>query len=187
MPGTTTGSSTRDVQLIPYVEVDGIRTFKDSEIIALYDRTVRDGTAKALFHDGEIGSAKEFLTSIKFGENRLFVVLVLNEIAGVFWLNRFKGRSCYVHFTTFSHVWGKNSVEVGRAAIRKAMHMATDAEGYTFDVLLGLIPSWNQRAIRWTLDVGFEACGDIPNAIWDSDQGKSVQGTLMYLTREIMP
>ena len=62
-----------------------------------------------------------------------------------------------------------------------------DKDGnYLFDVLQGLLPSWNIRAIGWLKKVGLKISGEIPHALWDARKKESVDGTLLYLTRGIL-
>jgi len=184
MPGTTTGSSTRDVQLIPYTTVDGIRTFKDSQILALYERTIRDSTVKTIFHDGSITSGDEFLNAMKHGDNLLYVVMYMSETVGILWLNRFKGPSCYAHFTAFSNIWGKDTVAIGRDSMRQILFMESRDQKHVFDLVYGLVPQRNTRAISWLEKIGMKPVGNIPLSIWDEEAGESMTGTLLYLTRE---
>ncbi len=177
-------NSTESVQLIPYTTVDGIRTFKDSQILALYERTIRDSTVKTIFHDGSIASGAEFLNAMKHGNNLLYVVTHMAETVGMLWLNRFKGPTCYAHFTAFSNIWGKDTVAIGRDSMRRILFMESRDQKYVFDLVYGLIPQRNTRAIGWLKMIGMKVVGDIPLAIWDEDAAESMAGTLLYLTRE---
>jgi len=173
------------VAIVPYCEVDGIRTFKDSEIKTFYDRMVRDGVAPIVFHAGDVRSPSEFLQKMKSPGVSLYIVFLNNgTIAGIIWLTHFEGKSCRVHFTSFSEVWNEDTALIGREAIRQVLHMPDSSDvGYLFDVLIGLIPSRNVRAIKWLKKVGLQVSGEIPNSLWDAEEKKSISGTLLYLTR----
>jgi hypothetical protein len=173
------------VTLVPYCEVDGIRLFTDTEVMALYDKISRDGLTEIVFPHGDITDARSFLEEMKTGSSNLYVVYVDDTIqAGIIWLNRFEGKACRVHFTSFSESWGMDTVHIGREAIKQILYMTNKHGEYVFDVLQGLTPSANIRAIRWLEKIGLKCAGEIPNVLWDAKKNESVNGTLMYLTRQ---
>lgn len=170
---------------MPYCEMDGIRTFPDSEIKSFYERIERDGLKEIVFMQGDIPDATAFLQEMKSGRSLLYVVYADDLQAGLIWLNRMDGRTCRVHFTSFSEAWGLDTVEIGRCAIQQIMYMKKSGfDEYIFDTLLGLTPTRNVRAIKWLKKVGLKTVGEIPGGIWDAKTGESIDGTLMYLTRQ---
>jgi len=171
-------------KIVPYVEYDGMRTYSDTFICELYNRMEKEGTAQVVFSDGEIDNVSEFLSAMKYGANALYLVELKNEIAGIIWLNRFKSKTCHVHFCAFQEYWGHGSVEIGRSAISQVIHMKNADGGYSLDALLGLIPCNNVQAIKWLKKVGLKEVGVIPMALWNQDVGKSEDGLLLCLTRE---
>ena len=174
------------VQLIPYIEINGIRTFKDTDVMGFYDRMEKDKTAPVVFHDGQIRDAKGFLRFMRSPGVALYVVYADNELAGLLWLTDAKPKTCMVHFVAFSEFWQNNSVEIGRTSIARIMEMKDKSGAYLFDVLQGLLPSWNTRAIKWLKAIGLEVVGEIPKVLWDAQRNSSVDGTLLYLTRELL-
>jgi len=173
------------IKIKPYCAIDGIPTFKDSEVKGFYGRVERDGLKDIVFMHGDIPNAETFLEEMnRAGGSSLFVVYANELQAGLIWLNHFEGRSARVHFTSFSEAWGMDTVQIGRNAIRQIMYMTSNSGEYVFDVLLGLTPSRNVRALRWLEKVGLKKAGEIPFCMWDANQQMSVPGTLMYLTRQ---
>ena len=49
------------LRLEPYTSVDGVPTFRDSEIMALYQRMEAEKTAEMVSGDGSVKSAEQFL------------------------------------------------------------------------------------------------------------------------------
>ncbi len=181
MPGP--GTKPHDVGVVPYCEIDGIRTFKNSEIMEFYERMVRDGTAPLVFHDGAITSSNDFLRMMKGPNAALYVAYYKEEACGVGWLTHFepKARSCRAHFTAFSEVWKEDTVSIGREVFNQMLHMKADDGEFVFDVFLGLVPLFNVRVIKWLNKVGLVRVGEIPNALWNGKE--SIPGMLFYLIR----
>ena len=180
---TDTTFQTSQCKIIPYATLDGIPTYKDSEIRAFYDKMVRDGVAGLIFHDGYIQDADDFLRMMKGPDVALYIAHYKGDACGVGWLTHFepKARSCRAHFTAFSEIWGEDTVSIGREIFNQMLHMKADDGEFVFDVFLGLVPAFNVRVIKWLNKVGLVAVGEIPNILWNGKE--SVPGTLFYLTR----
>lgn len=170
------------VKIVPYCHVDGVPTYKDSEVRKFFARIVRDGLKDIIFHAGDVTTENQFLARMKASTTSMYVVYADDIEAGLIWLTHFEGKSCRVHFTSFSEVWGMDTVSIGRDAIRQVLYMRDASGDYVFDVLLGLIPAQNIRAVKWLAKVGLVQACMIPNALWNGDE--SIPGTLLYLTRK---
>jgi hypothetical protein len=174
----------QDTHLIPYCNVDGSLTFSEADLRGFYEQMASDGTADTVFHAGDVRSADDFL-SLVVGRNPFYVVAHEGEHVGLIWLSHIEHRTCRVHFTGFSNIWGKDTHTIGRDAIHQILNMKTAPDGeFVFDTLLGLIPSWNMRGVNWLKKVGLTVACEIPKALWDAKTHKSVTGTLLYLTRK---
>ena len=172
--------------IMPYCEVDGIRTFKDSEVMEMYSKIERDGLKDIVFSSGDINSPEEFLKEMnRPGAALLYVVYHGDLQIGIIWLTHFEGRSCRVHFTTFSEAWKMDVAAMGRSSSQQIINMRSSSGEYVFDVLLGLVPSFNVRAIRALEKAGLQHVGEIPHGMWNAKERKTVPATLMCLTREV--
>ena len=114
---------TSSCRVIPYTEIDGIPTFKDSDVKGFYDRIAKDGLVEFIFHDGYIQTSDDFLMMMKGAGAALYVAYYENDPVGVGWLTHFeaKSRSCRAHFTTFSEVWNKDTVSIGREVFNQML------------------------------------------------------------------
>jgi hypothetical protein len=173
------------VNLIPYTKIDGVPTLKDSHVMDLYDRMVSDGVAASIFEDGTINSREEFLFSVTSGHNILYLVMADDEPAIALWLNNFQGKSVQMHWTCFSKFWGKGSVPIMQYALNKIINMTNDEGEFVWDVLIGLIPVSNPRAIQFAKKCGAWSDVTIPHALFDSRSNRSVDAALIYFTREL--
>ncbi len=140
------------VTLKPYTTVDGIPTYRDSEIIELYGRIIDDGY-DYIFHGSSITDGQSFVRAMK---NCLLNVVYLEESpVGVCWLNRFEEDTARIHFCSFRTA-GTRTIEIGKATIRQLF------EKTRFKAFIGHIPSSNRLAIEYTVRVGAKVIGKLP-------------------------
>ena len=172
-----------NMTLLPYMKSDGIPTLKDSEIMA-----------ETIFFDGQLNSREEWLDSITTGRNALYVALLKTlepgpfgrskvEPAAICWLNNANGKAIEMHWCVFSKFWSNGSADIMRFAADKLINMKSDDEEYVFDVLIGLVPVTNQRAISLSRKAGGIAEYVVPNALYDYRSSKSVDAMLVHYTR----
>jgi ribosomal protein L20 len=175
-----------NVKLMPYCEVDGIQTFRDSEILGFYDRMVKAGTAETVFTDGKINNREDWLRAMKSPENFLYVVYdVDKEAVALFWLNRVEIKKARLHYSGFFKGWKKGSVKIGRQILEILMGKKnSDNDGYLFDMLTGLTPSSNKLAIKYMRLCGWKIIGELPFGTWNHKAQKSEPAVISYYTRE---
>lgn len=174
---------TPEYGMIPYCEVDGIRTFSDSFIMELYDRMVEEGTVEVTLYSGNITTREEYLKAIKYGLNKLWIVLKDDELVGMIWLNNFADRSADIHACMFKDAWGRYTVGPSKYALNQLLN-TPNAEGeYTLDTLVGKIPVENQHMVRFSKKVGMSVVGIIPMAMYNGKTGKSVDCVITYINR----
>jgi len=171
-----------NITLLPYTEVDGIRTAADSDIKRLFDRTVEDGTEKIVFYEGTIKTADQFLHMAKSRNALFYLVIIGTETIGYIWFNRLENKTAHYHFCSFKEYWGKNE-EIGKHILPTVLGWKNKKGGYLLDLLIGYIPIWNKRAIAFSLKCGGKSAGTIPNAIWNGETQKSEDAVFIYYTR----
>lgn len=176
----------RKIELMPYCEIDGIRTMRDSDVMALFDRMEKDGVISMVFFDGSVKTREGFLYEMKFGGSYLYVVLIEGQEAGCVWLNRFEARTAHFNWCLFSEFWGmedKADVAVRARDILIAQKNPTTGE-YIYDAFLGLMRKDNLRAIQLAKLGGVVVIGEIPNGIWNDAMQKSEPGILVCYPRD---
>ena len=175
----------QEYNLVAYTSVDGIPTFTDSFIVRLFERVQNEGLFYALFYDGDVKTAGDFLNMFKFGKNQLFVIVIGKEIAGIVWLNNFEVRRAEFHFCFFENLRGKRSFEIGKKVVSELLNMEVNGKPI-FDILTGLTPANNRAARLWCKKLGFTTLGVIPSAVYDHYQsGKSIPGIVSYVERGV--
>lgn len=170
-------------KLIQYTKFDGIRNFPDSYIKQLFERMDAENLVDKVFPGGSIKTSDEFLRVMKYGQCRLFLIFCESEIAGITWLTEFKQRSAVAHFCSFKRAQGEKTWLIAKKVLNELLYMK-DSKGYIFDVLLGMIPSNNEIAVKFAQKYGMNIAAEIPNAIWDDKRQKSITGVMLYSIRE---
>jgi hypothetical protein len=168
----------KPLSILPYTELDGIRTFTDSQIMDLYDQMERDGTTRMVYFE-ERYSREEFLAEMKSGASRLYVVMEEEVPVAIAYLNRFERTSARLHFCVFSRAWGHTD-EVARFVMKSMCGMKDNDGKPLFHVFLGMLPSCNKGAVDFILRNGGKLVGTVPNLFWDKANGKAVEGTIVY-------
>jgi len=166
---------------MPYVEIDGIRTIKDSEIKNLFVRTQQDGLVETVFYDGFIRTADDFLLLMKHNFTFLWVLKDCEQTVGYMWLDRVEGKAARQHYCTFKEYWGK-AVEIGKFVLDKVMALQND-DGFVFEVLIGIVPEWNKKAVDFSVKCGGVNAGVIPNVIWNGYTKQTENAVLIHYTR----
>jgi hypothetical protein len=149
------------MDILPYVEIDGARTVPDVYLTGCYNQLVEDGTADIVFSRGEVKNSQEFIQLMKHPNNLPLFVVIDKQIKGVAWLNHVSGNYAFGHFAFFKETWGKTK-EMGEAIIDYWFSFPGE-NGPLFDVIVGMVPSKNPRAIRFVEKLGFtQLKPDIP-------------------------
>jgi hypothetical protein len=168
--------------LAPYTAIDGIPTMSDSFIMGLYEKMEDEGVVHKVFVEGSVKNKEDFLYLMKFRESRLFVLIKEGTVGGFYYLNHFGAKSAKFHFCLYSILYGKDSIEISKKAVRTILETRC-GENYLYDMLYGVIPESNKIARNWARRMGFELLGMMPSAVFDEKLGRSVPGEYFYVER----
>jgi RimJ/RimL family protein N-acetyltransferase len=176
----------RRIKILPYTTVDGVPTYKDSEIRRLYHRVVDEGFEDVLFHDNSILNAEEFLVVMKRPDTCLWTVKYDDVMVAMFWINRIEYTHAHFHFTFFKNAWGSPITdEVGRETMKFMFDLkeTETSEEPMFSLLLGRLAASNTIAIEYAKRVGWKVLGEVPNLFLGRD-GNPENGIVVYITKE---
>lgn len=175
--------SISDFEMVPFGEVDGIRTYKDSEILELYRRVMAESGAQ-MFRDRSIADGPAFLRMAKAQGTAFHVAYVRGQVAGCVWLTHFHDRLAQVHFFIFREFWGQDASGLGQHCLRELIHKRCNDGEYWLDMLLGLTPADNRLAVRFAKKCGWKQLCELPYGTFNADTGKSSPAILSAVTRE---
>ena len=169
--------------LLPYTAVDGIPTFADSFVRGLFERMRDEDLVDRVFYDGAVTTPEAFLQMMKQGMNRMFVIDLDGQVAGLCWLNNFGARRAEFHFCFFYNLRGQDAVDVGKQVVTELLYMEDGAGNPIFDVLFGMTEVDNKPARAWCENMGFEYMGVIPSFLYNAGLQKSVPSDFWYVER----
>ena len=161
-----------DFTIMPYTKIDGIPTFKDSQLIGMYDRIV-DEEKGYVFSDGTINDGNAFVEMAKRPDTSFYAVYQGETIVLVVWLNRFEGAMARMNWCSFKSVSFETKLEAGRYVIKTL----TDK---VVDLLVGYTPASNKGAIKAAELCGGKILGTVPNLVWNEQEQKSKEGVIIY-------
>ena len=167
------------IKIIPYCEIDGVRTFADSEIIDIYNQMEM---VDNVFIDSQITSAAEFLQAMKYGDNHLYVIMNDADLVAIAWINRFEGKLARLHFS-FIDLEYHGKVAVGKKLVGDILNVKNSKNEYVFDMLVGVVPENNKKACEYVQAVGLIKIGVLPYGSYNRFKGKSEASMIGYLTR----
>ena len=176
------------VNLLPFITVDGIPTFADSELKYLFRLIEEAGYVEDAFCDGSIQTPEDFVNACKSDGIRTWVVTYNGEIRMLAWLDNFKHASAYGHFVATKNDGTtkqcKEILRIAKETIRQLLNMKDQDGNYIFAVILGLIPANNDRAAKFSKAFGMVRVGIIPQAIYNYYNQTYEDGIISYITRK---
>jgi hypothetical protein len=176
-----------DIKLIPYCEIDGIRTFSDSEIAGIYDRIEKEGSAGMLFYDGCAKNRAEFVMIMKRPGTYLYIVVERENPEhqlGIIWLNRIEHRRAWLHYCFFAETWGTSALKIAKQGVEKLISLQDSKGEYLFDTFLGITPSSNRLSVRFNKMCGAIPLCNVPYGSWIDARKANETGVFFQYLRE---
>lgn len=169
--------------LIPYVEANGFRTIPDDELVEIFDRIILEGLDRIVFYSGNVRTARDFIFVMKSQNNLPVFVRDKDGYVGFAWLNNLNGNNAMPHFCFFKGRRGELAIEAGKKILQYWFSFPGEG-GPLFDVLVGMVPDFNTRAIEFVKKLGAIELGSIPKLAYNGfTQGKHGM-TMLYYLRE---
>ena len=145
----------------------------------IYYEIIERGDSEIFLCSAEINDAESFAGCMMSDFNHLYRIWYKEEEVGYFWLNRFMGNSCFVHFcgmrdTVYAR---KHAVKIGRFII----------EDFLFDhynILFGCILSSNRRLKLFLQKLLFKPACNLPRLYYVSSKNRHFDFELWTRTGE---
>lgn len=175
------------MKIIPYIEVNGIRTMSDAYMAGLFRQMQEEGTAKRVWHSGTIQTEQEF---VRWMKNPIIYSMLITDDEGapliLSWIAGVEEGRGWFNFCVFKKAWGrKKSEEVGRAAAQYWLRMRNSKGEPVFHVLLGITPSTNRLALSFIRACGAKSLGPpVPSFGADYWTGQRYDAVISYIEGE---
>ena len=170
------------ITLVPYVEMNGVRTVSDEIIKDVFQQMKIEKTLETVFYSGEVKNEQDLLAILKNRNNLHVFVLVDGVVGGFAWINGLKSNYAYAHFCFFKKTWGEHTQEIGKKLIEYWFSIPDKNGEPLFDVLIGIVPAFNKSAINFIQKLGLITIGEIPKMIKKNEDRTSA--TISYIMRE---
>jgi ribosomal protein S18 acetylase RimI-like enzyme len=165
---------------------DGVPTFRDSALLGMYARAAAEGSLRWLNVEGDLPDGPAFLRAVKtafyFAE-----VLRAGQSCGMVWLNRHEQRRAHVHFCFWHCVRGPVGRAIGRQVMARLTTLRQADGSYALDVIWGVVPADNRRAVAFLVRCGATVTGPIEKYVWDAATGCSRDGVHFHFCRRCEP
>ena len=141
-----------------------------------YFRTKDNGLLNYIF-EGDISQDRFMDYYNEKNGNYTVLLFVDNQFSGYAWLNNLHGKRAFLHYCFFKEIWGIRTLDSARRIIDYWLHIPNGNE-YLLDVLVGVTPVTNRKAIKFIKAVGSTIIGSIPFMTPDGD------GVISYTVRK---
>jgi hypothetical protein len=170
------GAHKDDIALVPYARVGGEWTLSSGVLLGFAARAANEHVLETVFADGAVRTPQDFLEMMQEPDNVPIFVFSGQECVAAGWLNGCAGNAALGHFIVLRAGRGEIARQAGKLVLNYWCSFRV-LDKPLFDVILGIIPSENYRAIRFAREIGLTELGEIPKLL----HGKPA--TLLYLAR----
>lgn len=168
-------------RLIPYVEINGARTLPDTFLEDVFDEMIVHGLVSSVFAGTNIRTSEDFLGMMRHPSNIPVFVLDGMQCIGFAWLNGVGATHAYGHFCTFPNE-AMSATDMGEMVMGYWWSLS-GPDGYMLEVIMGTIPSFNEKAVAFIQKLGFVKACEIPNLFINKMTKERWPAVVLYCTR----
>ena len=174
-----------DFQIVPYVNRDGLWSISDEAMAAIFLEMKESRILEKVFYAGKIREFKHFLMYLKHKGNVVHTVWNDERPVMLAWLNDWSRHAAQAHFLTLPIIWKEPgaTLEVGKMTMDYWFGWKDPDGEPLLKVLTGRTPSHFKAPLRYVKQLGAVTIGEIPNAIYDAYQDRSVGCVISYMER----
>ncbi|NDV28032.1 GNAT family N-acetyltransferase [Desulfovibrio sp. JC010] len=164
-------------------DFDGSESLTDGHLRWFWEIMRKAGQIPVIFYDGSVETFADFQQLVRREDQHFFFGFKDQQPAGIFWLNGFSPKSCFVHIASMPAFHGQGSLQMGRGGLRHLLSVSDVAGEYIFNCIKGLIPVTNPLACRMAEKSGFSRAGILPQAAYLAAEDKSVDAAIFCAVR----
>ena len=166
-----------------YLSIGGERLLTPEHAWWFWDILDRQGLVPTLFYEGGPRSASDFAALAESPDQRFFFTFKDKRPLGLWWLNGFAPKSCWLHYAFFREAWGRDTIRTGRAVTDYLLNLREQNGCHVFNVIKGQTPATNPLAVRALKLMGFTVAGVMKNGAWLEEEQRSVPAVISCKTR----
>ena len=174
------------IKIIPYIKNDGVPSFRDSEIMFLWEKALGEKALDYMFLDRDAVSPYEFLFMVKEDTTNLFIVLVNKEPALLILLNNISYGKAEGHFFFYNGFRGGKAVKIGRYCLNYLINIKLTETTYVYDVIIGITPVKNVFACKFLNKLGMKIIGKIPFYLYNEKTKRQEDIIYSYYCRGLL-
>jgi hypothetical protein len=187
-PSQETRGEPMKTRLFRYGEVDGVRTLKDSQLEALFEKAKQENVLQTVMYSDNIEqwTSRTFIAIFKSETRASWLVFYDGKLGGWVWLDDFGHRTARAHFCLFKWL-GKErlTVQVGREILWQLLNMGFKG-GIKLEALRGETPSFNKLALRFIQKVGLRIIGEMPSAAYRHQDGVTYPMVYSFINLDVL-
>ena len=173
-----------EYKIIPYIEVNGMRTLSDGTVKAIWEQMRQENIVKRMFYDGSVCDEMKFLAWMKSPHKIIHTMWDEGEIAALCLLTGYNGHSAIGHYCIFKKFLREKANEIAKQAIEYWFSWKTKNGEPALHSIVGFTPDNNRLAIKMLPRMGFTIVGTIPDLAWNAYKKKRVGITISYRRRQ---
>jgi len=147
---------------------------------SVFDKIVDQGLLKTTFWEGSVIDVGQFMGMAKNPNNHVVLFFEQRDCVGLAWLSAVTSNYAFGHFCLFKEIWGR-SVKIGKTCVDYWFSWPGNG-GPLLDVIVGIMPGFNQRAHRYIKSLGFTRLGRIPGMFRDKTRTRE-DAVIYYISR----
>lgn len=165
-----------------YRDFDGTVSLSRAHLHWFWRLMSCSGLGSVVFYDGSVVNFNGFLKVAEAPDQHFFLGFKAGEPSGMFWLNGFGVRTCFIHMAIMPSFHRKGTIEMGRGVLCHLL-TARDIEGeYFLKNVKGLVPAINPLACRMAELSGFKKTGTLENDAYIARLDNQVDASLYCAT-----
>lgn len=143
-------------------------------MVAVFERMKSEGLIPVIFHAIPMRNAGDFLALMKNPVNLPVFALSNTECIAFAWLNNITTNSAYGHFCHFKN--DIDPVEIGKVITKHWFK-------FPIDIVLGSIPAFNMRAVKFMQKLGYVVVGEVPDLYKNPFTHEKCAAVIVYCRR----
>ena len=176
----STQQNQSEIKLVPYVQIDDEWILSEAFLDSVFEKMVQQKLLKTVFWERQVTDESHFVKLAKNPHNHMVFFFEETNCVGFAWLSSVASNYAFGNFCLFREVWGRTA-DIGKTCVGYWFSWPGN-DGPLLDVIIGIMPGFNERAHKYIEGLGFTRLGVIPKMFRDLDRNRE-DAVIYYITR----